>query len=750
MDHYAVKGMSCAACVARVEKAVKTVEGVEAVSVSLLTNSMTVEGTAPPDLIKKAVKDAGYSAKLAKDSPLAKTTDDGPSEFQVLRRRFFISLGFLLVLMYLSMGHMMFGWPLPGFLSSHFAMGAAQAVLSLIIMVINGKFFVNGFRGVLHGAPNMDTLVALGSGVSFVYSLVLLILLLFKEDPEMPDFYFESAGMILVLITLGKMLEAYSKGKTTSAIDGLKKLAPDRASVIRNGAEITVSVGEIEKGDIVAVRPGESFPCDGTVTSGSSSVNEASLTGESVPVDKAVGQKVSAGTVNLTGYLEFRADETGDETMLAKIIRLVSDASATKAPVQRLADRIAGIFVPVVIGIAIVTFAVWMIVNHNLPNALTHAISVLVVSCPCALGLATPVAIMVGNGVGARNGILFKTAAALETCGKARKIVFDKTGTLTDGVPKVTDLLPSEGVSQDEMLKFAYALEIRSEHPLAKAMTDYVENNTNIAADRDGLPRITGFEAVTGFGLRGPVGSEGESVPLLGGKRAFIAEAAEIPEEFEKRARSLAEAGKTVFYFALGTKLLGAVAVFDTLKADAQEAVEALLELKVTPVLLSGDNRVTAATVGREAGISEVLSEVLPEEKEAKVREMKADGSVVVMVGDGINDAPALTTADVGMAIGAGTDIAIDAADVVLINSRVTDVVGAVRLSRAVYRNIRENLFWAFFYNVLMIPLAAGVFTGLTGWTMSPMIGAAAMSLSSFTVVMNALRLNFVKLKKKA
>ncbi len=750
MDHYAVKGMSCAACVARVEKAVKTVEGVEAVSVSLLTNSMTVEGTASPDLIKKAVKDAGYSAKLAKDSPLSKTADDGPSEFQVLRRRFFISLGFLLVLMYLSMGHMMFGWPLPGFLSSHFAMGVAQAVLALIIMVINGKFFVNGFRGVLHGAPNMDTLVALGSGVSFIYSLVLLILLLFKEDPDMPDFYFESAGMILVLITLGKMLEAYSKGKTTSAIDGLKKLAPDRASVIRNGEEIVVSVGEIEKGDTVVVRPGESFPCDGTVTSGSSSVNEASLTGESVPVDKAAGQKVSAGTVNLTGYLEFRADETGDETMLAKIIRLVSDASATKAPVQRLADRIAGIFVPVVIGIAVVTFAVWMIVNHDLPNALTHAISVLVVSCPCALGLATPVAIMVGNGVGARNGILFKTAAALETCGKARKIVFDKTGTLTDGVPKVTDLLPSEGVSQDEMLKFAYALEIRSEHPLAKAMTDYVENNTNIAADRDGLPRITGFEAVTGFGLKGTVGSEGEDVLLLGGKRAFIAEAAEIPEEFEKRARSLAEAGKTVFYFALGTKLLGAVAVFDTLKADAQEAVEALLDLKVTPVLLSGDNRVTAATVGREAGISEVLSEVLPEEKEAKVREMKEDGSVVVMVGDGINDAPALTTADVGMAIGAGTDIAIDAADVVLINSRVTDVVGAVRLSRAVYRNIRENLFWAFFYNVLMIPLAAGVFTGLTGWTMSPMIGAAAMSLSSFTVVMNALRLNFVKLKKKA
>ncbi len=744
MEQYAVKGMMCAACQARVEKAVQKVPGVTEVTVSLLTNSMAVEGSASSADIVKAVKNAGYGARLKKAQEVSDGHEDHMALFKELRRNFIVSLTILLPLMYVSMGGMLFSTPLLSYLSARPALtGLIEAVLSLAILVINRHFFINGFKGAVHLAPNMDTLVALGSGVSFLYSLWKLTALLaggglieVHDGMDMAGrthFYFESAAMILVLITLGKMLEALSKGRTTGALQGLLKLAPETASVVRNSEEVRIPTKELVAGDIFLVRPGESFPVDGVVEEGSSSVNEAALTGESIPVDKEADSPVSAGTLNETGFLRCRAEHVGSETMLAKIIRMVSDSAATKAPIARIADKVAGIFVPAVIGIAIVTFVIWMLLGSGVETALNYAISVLVISCPCALGLATPVAIMVGNGVGAKNGILFKTSEALEECGKVKIMALDKTGTLTKGSPSVTDVVPlSEG-----LLPTAYALEIKSEHPLARAVVRYAEEQGLSAPDTED------FEAAVGNGLS----ARKDGKMIRGGKAAFIEKTAVIPAELKEKAEDLSSEGKTPLFFSEDDRVLGLIAVADTLKDDAAEAIAELKDLGIRTLMLSGDNRRAAGAVGKAAGVDEVASELLPDEKEEKIRALREEGKVV-MVGDGINDAPALTSADIGVAIGAGTDIAVAAADVVLVKDELQDLPKAVRLSRATLRNIKQNLFWAFFYNVLCIPLAAGAYASL-GLSLNPMIGAAAMSLSSFFVVMNALRLNLVKLGPK-
>ena len=743
MEQYTVTGMSCAACSARVEKAVSGVEGVSSCSVNLLTNSMGVEGSASPEAIIAAVEAAGYGASrkgAAKaSSPAAEEDALRDRDTPVLKRRLLSSLGFLLVLMYISMGHTMWGFPLPAFLDGNpVALGLMELLLAAIVMLINKKFFTSGLRGLLHGAPNMDTLVALGSGVSFAYSTVALFAMtaaVQRGDAAgahalLHDLYFESAAMILTLITVGKMLEARSKGKTTDALKSLMRLAPQTACVERGGKEESVPIDEVLRGDVFLVRPGESIPVDGVVLSGVSSVNEAALTGESIPVDKAAGDRVSAATVNQSGFLRCEAERVGEDTTLSKIIKMVGDAAATKAPIAKLADRVSGVFVPAVIAVALVTFAIWLLLGKAFGYALSRAIAVLVISCPCALGLATPVAIMVGNGVGAKNGILFKTAVSLEEAGKAQIVVLDKTGTVTNGEPVVTDLLPAEGVSEEELLAAALSLEKKSEHPLARAVTAY-------AAERGTEGReVEDFSALPGNGLRARLDGE----ELLGGSLAYISSLTAIPPELRERADALSEKGKTPLLFAKGGDLLGVIAVADTVKADAAEAVRELKGMGIHVVMLTGDNARTAAAIGAQVGADEVISGVLPDGKESVIRSLQQRGRVA-MVGDGINDAPALTRADIGIAIGAGADVAIDAADVVLMKSRVRDIPAAIRLSRATLTNIKENLFWAFFYNVVCIPLAAGAYARF-GLTLSPMIGAAAMSLSSFCVVSNALRLN--------
>ena len=748
MEQYQVTGMSCAACSARVEKAVSKVPGVTSCSVSLLTNSMAVEGTADEAAIVAAVTEAGYGAKRKAAEPSAARPSEAlealeDRETPKLKRRLIASVGFLLVLMYLSMGHMMWGWPLPGFLAgNHVAMGLTEMLLTIIIMVINQRFFLSGFRSLLHRAPNMDTLVALGSTAAFGYSTYALFAMTAAQlhgDAElvmhyMDEFYFESAAMILTLITVGKMLEARSKGKTTDALKSLMKLAPKTATVVRSGKETVVPIGQVRTGDIFVVRPGETIPVDGVVEEGSSAVNEAALTGESIPVDKAAGDAVSAATLNQSGFLRCRASRVGEDTTLSQIIRMVSDAAATKAPIAKVADRVSGVFVPAVIGIALVTFAVWMLVGQTVGYALARAISVLVISCPCALGLATPVAIMVGNGVGARHGILFKTAASLESAGRVEIVALDKTGTITQGEPEVTDLLPAPGVTEDELLRLANALEQRSEHPLARAV---VRRAVGMDA-----PEVTDFRAVPGNGLT----AELDGQKLAGGNLAFVQSLAAIPQETQDRAARLAEQGKTPLFFCRSGKLLGVIAVADIIKPDSPQAVRELQGMGIRVVMLTGDNERTAKAIGAQAGVDEVIAGVLPDGKEAVIRRLKEQGKVA-MVGDGINDAPALTRADTGIAIGAGTDVAIDAADVVLMKSRLLDVPAAIRLSRATLRNIHENLFWAFFYNVIGIPLAAGAWIHLLGWEMNPMFGAAAMSLSSFCVVTNALRLNLFHIR---
>ena len=743
MEQYTVTGMSCAACSARVEKAVSGVEGVSSCSVNLLTNSMGVEGSASPEAIIAAVEAAGYGAArkgAAKAvSPAAEEDALRDRDTPVLKRRLLSSLGFLLVLMYISMGHTMWGFPLPAFLDGNpVALGLMELLLAAIVMLINKKFFTSGLRGLLHGAPNMDTLVALGSGVSFAYSTVALFAMtaaVQRGDAAgahalLHDLYFESAAMILTLITVGKMLEARSKGKTTDALKSLMRLAPQTACVERGGKELSVPIDEVVRGDVFLVRPGESIPVDGVVLSGVSSVNEAALTGESIPVDKAAGDRVSAATVNQSGFLRCEAERVGEDTTLSKIIKMVGDAAATKAPIAKLADRVSGVFVPAVIAVALVTFAIWLLLGKAFGYALSRAIAVLVISCPCALGLATPVAIMVGNGVGAKNGILFKTAVSLEEAGKAQIVVLDKTGTVTNGEPVVTDLLPDEGVSGEELLAAALSLEKKSEHPLARAVTTY-------AAERGTEGReVEDFSALPGNGLRARLDGE----ELLGGSLAYISSLVSVPPELRERADALSEKGKTPLLFAKGGELLGVIAVADTVKDDAAEAVRELKGMGIHVVMLTGDNARTAAAIGEQVGADEVISGVLPDGKESVIRSLQQRGRVA-MVGDGINDAPALTRADIGIAIGAGADVAIDAADVVLMKSRVRDIPAAIRLSRATLTNIKENLFWAFFYNVVCIPLAAGAYARF-GLTLSPMIGAAAMSLSSFCVVSNALRLN--------
>ncbi|MGN0506237.1 MAG: heavy metal translocating P-type ATPase [Lachnospiraceae bacterium] len=768
MQQYTVTGMSCAACSARVEKAVSKVPGVSSCSVSLLTNTMGVEGSADAAEIVKAVEEAGYGAvKKAFGSSTSgagqKSGDAAGSqrtsayeemlkdrETPVLKRRLLFSLVFLLALMYLSMGHMMWGWPLPDVLEdNHVAMGLIQLLLTIAVMVINQKFFVSGFRSLWHRAPNMDTLVALGSGAAFIYSTYALFAMTdagVRGDMEgilhyMHEFYFESAAMILTLITVGKMLEARSKGKTTDALKGLMKLAPKTAVVVRENEEQEIPIEQVVKGDVFVVRPGENIPVDGIVLEGSSAVNESALTGESIPVDKAEGDRVSAATLNQSGFLRCEAVRVGEDTTLSKIIQMVSDASATKAPIAKVADRVSGVFVPAVIAIAVVTIAVWLLVGESIGFALARGISVLVISCPCALGLATPVAIMVGGGVGAKNGILFKTAVSLEEAGKADVVVFDKTGTITSGEPKVTDLLPSEGVTKEELLFSAYTLELRSEHPLAKAVVSYVEEEmTDIARKEASHMDITDFTALPGNGLS----AVSSGAVLLGGNEKFISSRVFVPEDVRKQAEHLAEQGKTPLFFARGKQLLGMIAVADVIKEDSPQAVGELKGMGIRVVMLTGDNERTAKAVGAQAGVDEVIAGVLPDGKEAVIRRLKSEGKVI-MVGDGINDAPALTRADIGIAIGAGTDIAIDAADIVLMKSYLSDVPAAIRLSRATLKNIHENLFWAFFYNSIGIPLAAGVFIAAFGLKLNPMFAAAAMSLSSFCVVTNALRLNLFR-----
>ena len=744
MEQYTVTGMSCAACSARVEKAVSAVPGVTSCSVSLLTNSMGVEGTASAQAVVSAVQAAGYGASLkgASCAPTAAALAD--RETPALKRRLIASLGFLLALMYVSMGHMMWGWPLPACLAgNHVAMGLLQMLLTIAVMVINQKFFINGFRSLLHGAPNMDTLVALGAAASFGYSTYALFAMTgaqVRGDAAavmryMHEFYFESAAMILALITVGKMLEARSKGKTTDALRSLMKLAPQTATLVRGGQEIAVPIAQVRRGDVFVVRPGESIPVDGVVLEGESAVNESALTGESIPVDKAVGDSVSAATTNQSGFLRCEATRVGEDTTLSQIIKMVSDAAATKAPIAKVADRVSGVFVPTVIALAILTIAVWLLCGQSIGFALARGISVLVISCPCALGLATPVAIMVGNGLGAKNGILFKTAVSLEETGKTEIVALDKTGTITQGEPRVTDVLPAEGMTQGALLSLAAALEQRSEHPLARAVM--------MRAEEDGLTAapVGDFRALPGNGLTATLSGE----TLLGGSLSFVSSQVDVPRSIRQKAEALAEEGKTPLLFAQAGRLAGVIAVADVIKADSPAAIAALRNMGIRVVMLTGDNEKTARAIGRLAGVDEVIAGVLPEGKESVIRRLQAQGKVA-MVGDGINDAPALTRADIGVAIGAGTDVAIDAADVVLMKSRLSDVPAAIRLSRATLRNIHENLFWAFFYNVIGIPLAAGVWIPLFGWTLNPMFGAAAMSLSSFCVVSNALRLNLFKL----
>ena len=752
MIQYIVTGMSCAACSARVEKAVSKVPGVTSCSVSLLTNSMGVEGTATEQEIIKAVKDAGYGASkkgegAAKVQPAQALAGEDmlkDRETPVLKRRLIASVGFLIVLMYFSMGHMMWGWPVPGFMKdNHVMMGLLQMLLTITVMVINQKFFISGFKGLIHRAPNMDTLVALGSGASFVYSTYALFAMTDAQmhgDMDavmsyMHDFYFESAAMILALITVGKMLEARSKGKTTDALKGLMKLAPKTAVVIRGEKEVQVSIEQVQKGDCFVVKPGENIPVDGEVIEGNSAVNESALTGESIPVDKAVGDKVSAATVNQSGYLKCRATRVGEDTTLSQIIQMVSDAAATKAPIAKIADRVSGVFVPMVITIAVLTIIVWLIAGQSIGFALSRGIAVLVISCPCALGLATPVAIMVGNGMGARNGIMFKTAVSLEETGKMQIVALDKTGTITSGEPKVTDIIPAAGVTEDTLLKCAYALENKSEHPLARAILE------NAKEENAGIEEVTGFQALPGNGLTAIL----DGHTLYGGNHTFISSKVSVDGDIQKKAEKLAEAGKTPLFFGNEDRLLGVIAVADVIKEDSPQAIKELQNMGIHVVMLTGDNERTAKAIGQQAGVDEVIAGVLPEGKEQVIRKLKEKGKVA-MVGDGINDAPALTRADMGIAIGAGTDVAIDAADVVLMKSRLSDVPAAIRMSRATLRNIHENLFWAFFYNVIGIPLAAGIWYPLFGLKLNPMFGAAAMSLSSFCVVTNALRLNLFKM----
>lgn len=752
MEQYIVTGMSCAACSSRVEKAVSKVPGVTSCSVSLLTNSMGVEGTASEQEIIKAVADAGYGASK-KGEGAAKTQSSSASAGEdmlkdrttpALKKRLIASLGFLIVLMYFSMGHMMWGWPVPGFMKdNHVMMGLLQMLLTIAVMVINQKFFISGFKGLVHRAPNMDTLVALGSGASFVYSTYALFAMTDAQmhgDMDavmsyMHDFYFESAAMILALITVGKMLEARSKGKTTDALKGLMKLAPKTAVVIRGEKEVQVSIEQVQKGDCFVVKPGENIPVDGEVIEGNSAVNESALTGESIPVDKAVGDKVSAATVNQSGYLKCRATRVGEDTTLSQIIQMVSDAAATKAPIAKIADRVSGVFVPMVITIAVLTIIVWLIAGQSIGFALSRGIAVLVISCPCALGLATPVAIMVGNGMGARNGIMFKTAVSLEETGKMQIVALDKTGTITSGEPKVTDIIPAAGVTEDTLLKYAYALENKSEHPLARAILEKAKE------ENAGIEEVTGFQALPGNGLTAIL----DGHTLYGGNHTFISSKVSVDGDIQKKAEKLAEAGKTPLFFGNEDRLLGVIAVADVIKEDSPQAIKELQNMGIHVVMLTGDNERTAKAIGQQAGVDEVIAGVLPEGKEQVICKLKEKGKVA-MVGDGINDAPALTRADMGIAIGAGTDVAIDAADVVLMKSRLSDVPAAIRMSRATLRNIHENLFWAFFYNIIGIPLAAGVWYPLFGWKLNPMFGAAAMSLSSFCVVSNALRLNLFKM----
>ncbi len=747
MEQYTVTGMSCAACSTRVEKAVSKVPGVSSCSVSLLTNSMGVEGNASAQAIISAVEEAGYGASLkgAAAQNQSHSTTEGEEllkdrETPVLKQRLISSVGFLAVLMYISMGHMMWNWPVPSFIEgNHVAMGLLQLLLTVIVMVINQKFFISGFKSLWHKAPNMDTLVALGSGASFVYSTYALFAMTdaqMKGDMAgvmsyMHEFYFESAAMILTLITVGKMLEAKSKGRTTDALKSLMKLAPKTATIVEDGIEKTVPIEQVKKGDIFVVRPGENIPVDGVVLEGSSAINESALTGESIPVDKAQGDKVSAATVNQSGFIRCQATRVGEDTTLSQIIQMVSDAAATKAPIAKVADKVSGIFVPTVIAIALVTMAVWLLAGQGIGFALARGISVLVISCPCALGLATPVAIMVGNGMGAKNGILFKTAVSLEEAGKVQVVALDKTGTITSGEPKVTDLLPTEGITEEELLINAFALEKKSEHPLARAVLQKA-GKLEIK-----VPEVEEFQALPGNGLSAVL----EGRRLVGGNFTFISTQAEISEEMQKQSQRLAEEGKTPLFFARDGHLMGIIAVADVIKEDSPQAVKQLQNMGIHVVMLTGDNERTARAIGKQAGVDEVIAGVLPDGKESVIRSLKKKGKVA-MVGDGINDAPALTRADLGIAIGAGTDIAIDAADVVLMKSQLSDVPAAIRLSRATLKNIHENLFWAFFYNVVGIPLAAGIWYPIFGWKLNPMFGAAAMSLSSFCVVTNALRLN--------
>lgn len=751
MEHYTVTGMSCAACSARVEKAVTQVPGVESCSVSLLTNSMGVEGSASSSAVIGAVEAAGYGAALKSSKGVAgnQPNEEGDDllknlETPILRRRLIASLCFLVPLLYVSMGHMMWNWPIPSFMEdNHVAMGLTQLLLTGAVMVVNQKFFISGMKGLLHKAPNMDTLVALGAGASFAYSTVALFLMTdaqMRMDMDaamswMHEFYFESAAMILTLITVGKMLEAHSKGKTTDALKSLMKLAPKTAVVLRNGVETEVDIVQVQKGDIFVVRPGENIPVDGKVLEGSSAVNESALTGESIPVDKAEGDTVSAATVNQSGFLKCEATRVGEDTTLSQIIQMVSDAAATKAPIAKVADRVSGIFVPAVIAIAVITIMVWLIAGQSVGFSLARGISVLVISCPCALGLATPVAIMVGNGMGAKNGIMFKTAVSLEETGKVQIVALDKTGTITSGEPKVTDIIPGGGITETVLLENAFALERKSEHPLASAILQ--------KAEEQGIQtkEVEQFQAVPGNGLSAVL----EGKLLCAGNQTFIGSQTDISDSMAQTARRLAEEGKTPLFFSRDGELIGVIAVADVIKNDSPKAVKQLQNMGIRVVMLTGDNEQTARAIGQQAGVDEVIAGVLPDGKESVIRDLKQKGNVM-MVGDGINDAPALTRADMGIAIGAGTDIAIDAADVVLMKSRLSDVPAAIRMSRATLRNIHENLFWAFFYNVIGIPLAAGMWYPLLGWKLNPMFGAAAMSLSSFCVVTNALRLNFFRM----
>lgn len=748
MKQYNVTGMSCASCVARVEKAVNKVDGVTSCSVNLLTNSMSVDGDVKSSDVISAVEKAGYGASLKGNSYKENKSNDEPlkdTETPKLKKRLFSSLVFLILLMYISMGHMMWGFPLPSILANnHIAMGLIQLLLTGIIMVINQKFFVSGFKALIHRSPNMDTLVALGAGASFIYSVYALFAMTNAQVNNdmslvmkyMDEFYFESAGMILTLITLGKMLESYSKGKTTNAIKGLTNLAPKKATILVDNVEKVVPVEEVKIGDIFVVKPGENIPVDGVVIEGESAVNESALTGESIPVDKSVGDNVSGATVNQSGFIKCKATKVGEDTTLSQIIKMVSDASATKAPIAKLADKVSGVFVPVVISIAVVTIIVWLLCGATFGNALVRGISVLVISCPCALGLATPVAIMVGNGVGAKNGILFKNATSLETTGKVSYVLLDKTGTITNGTPVVTDIIPSENYTEDNLLSYASSLESKSEHPLAKAVVQKAIDSSIKTLD------ITDFKSLTGNGVSAKINGK----TIVGGSVKHISSIANIDENIIKKADDLATKGKTPLLFVMDNQLLGIIAVADVVKSDSPKAIKELQNMGIKVVMVTGDNEKTAQDIAKESGVDEVIAGVLPDGKEKVVTQYKQKG-MVAMVGDGINDAPALTRADIGIAIGAGTDVAIDSADIVLMKSKLTDVSGAIRLSRGTLRNIHENLFWAFIYNVIGVPLAAGVWIPIFGWTLSPMFGAAAMSLSSFCVVTNSLRLNFLNIR---